>query len=615
MILNSLNDLYSRLASDPDYEIAKPGYSPQNISFRVVLKPDGSLFAIQDARIKDDKGKLRADKVLVYGDGKRSGQTPKPFITWDNALYLLGLPPAKEIKERGETEAWKWAQERFQASKDAHIEFAKISQTKYAKCVAKFFEEWKPEDCFKYSDLKEFAVNFGTFSIQGELKDFCCDKPSLETLAKNEDEASTEVIGQCLLTGSTNAYITRLHPIIKGVTAPKGKQQKNGPLVSMDKGSPAFNSYGKTQGYNAPVSEKAAFQYGTALNALLSGRQSNKHRIRIGDTTCVFWTDQPSVFEDTFGLISSEGSNASEKAQDDATRSKLETFLKALRLGGNAETELADNPDETKFYLLGLAPNAARLSVRFFHQSTVAELLTNLRAHLHDIEIVREWETTKGKRLEDPEFPAYWQLLTQTARVSDETPPLLGGALMRAILENTPYPEALFSAVIRRIRADREINYLRAAIIKGTLTRNRNHKLTKPITAMLDTENTDPAYLLGRLFAALEKTQQDALGDRNAGLRDKFYSSASATPASVFPRILRTYQHHLEKVPSGKLAEKIGSEKARKAKIGRERLIQEILSGIPSSGFPHNFNLKSQGIFALGYYHQRKDFFTKKSEG
>ena len=166
---------------------------------------------------------------------------------------------------------------------------------------------------------------------------------------------------------------------------------------------------------------------------------------------------------------------------------------------------------------------------------------------------------------------------------------------MRAILQNTPYPEALLSAVIRRIRADRTINYLRAAIIKGVLT--RNHQLN--IKTMLDIENTEPAYLLGRLFAALEKTQQDALGDLNAGLRDKYYSSASATPASVFPRILRTYQHHLSKLSGG-------------GKVVRERLIQDILSSIPSSGFPLNFNLKSQGIFALGYYHQRKDFFTKK---
>ncbi len=607
MILNSLNDLYSRLVEDPDYGVAAPGYSPQNISFRIVLKPDGTLFAIQDARIPDNKGKLRARKKIVYGDGKRSGSTPKPFLTWDNALYLLGLPPAKEVKERGEDEAWEWAAARFDASKKAHMEFAKTAQSTFSQLVAKFFESWKPENCQDFPNLYDFASSFGTFAIQGSLSEYADDKQTLEYLEKRDSKSKDEHLAQCLVTGS-KLPITRLHPTIKGITPPKGKQQKDGPLVSMDKGSPAFNSYGKIQGFNAPVSEKAAFQYGTALNSLLNGSKSSKHRIRIGDTTCVFWTDQSSILEDVFGYFASEGSNAIEQAQDENTRSKLETLLKAIRLGGKAESDLGTDITETHFYLLGLAPNAARLSVRFFHRSSVGELLENLRSHHCDIAIVREWETTKGKRLPDPEFPAYWQLLNQTARVSDEIPPLLGGALMRSILEGIPYPEGLYSAVIRRIRADRTINYLRAAIIKGILTRNHH----QTITTMLDTENTDPAYLLGRLFAALEKTQYDALGDLNAGLRDKFYSSASATPASVFPRILRTYQHHLEKMPSGKFAEKMGSEKARRAKTGREILIQNILDGIPATGFPHNLNLKSQGIFALGYYHQRKDFFTKK---
>ncbi len=381
-----------------------------------------------------------------------------------------------------------------------------------------------------------------------------------------------------------------MHPKIKSVA---GAQSAGASLVSFN--APAYESYGKDQSFNAPVSEKAAFQYGTALNSLLNGPKSSKHRIRIGDTTCVFWTDQPSIVEDVFGIFASEGSNSPEQAQDEDTRSKLEILLKAIRYGGEAKSALGIDPEETKFYLLGLAPNAARLSVRFFHRSTVAQLLENLRSHHRDIAIVREWESAQGKRLPDPEFPAYWQLLNQTARVADEIPPLLGGSLMRAILDGIAYPESLYSAVIRRIRADRTINYLRAAIIKGTLT--RNHKQT--ITTMLDNENTDPAYLLGRLFAALEKTQYDALGELNAGLRDKFYSSASATPASVFPRIIRTYQHHLSKLTGG-------------AKVNRERLVQNILDGIPSSGFPNNLNLKSQGIFALGYYHQRKEFFTKK---
>ncbi|MCC5790016.1 MAG: type I-C CRISPR-associated protein Cas8c/Csd1 [Opitutales bacterium] len=592
MILNALNDLYSRLAEDSDYDVAKPGYSPQNISFRVVLKPDGTLFTIQDARIPDNKGKLRADKQLVIGEAKPPGSGINPGLLWDNTAYMLGYKKPDKDEAKAAKEASR-AKEAFEAFRDKHLALEKEINHPHFSAVCRFLKSWSPENATDYfqahPELDELSSGFGVFSIQGETKPVNA-QPEIIQWWDNREPIGDSSLGQCLITGEESVPIARLHPKIKSVA---GAQSAGASLVSFN--APAYESYGKDQSFNAPVSEKAAFQYGTALNSLLNGPKSSKHRIRIGDTTCVFWTDKPSVLEDVFGHFATEGSNAPEQAQDEETRSKLETLLKAIRLGGAAESDLGTNPEETNFYLLGLAPNAARLAVRFFHRSTVGELLENLRAHHRDIAIVREWETAKGKRLPDPEFPAYWMLLNQTARVSDEIPPLLGGALMRSILEGISYPEALYAAVIRRIRADRTINYLRAAIIKGTLTRNHD----KHITTMLDTQNTDPAYLLGRLFAALEKTQYDALGDLNSGLRDKFYSSASATPASVFPRILRTYQHHLAKLTGG-------------SKINRERLVQEILDGIPASGFPYNLNLKSQGIFALGYYHQRKDFFTKK---
>ena len=244
-----------------------------------------------------------------------------------------------------------------------------------------------------------------------------------------------------------------------------------------------------------------------------------------------------------------------------------------------------------------MAPNAARIAIRFYHRSTVRDLLIRLHDHQGCLSIVREYEQPKGKRPADPEFPAIWQILRETSREADDIPPLLGGALTRAIIQGTPYPEGLFAAIIGRIRADRTVNYLRAATLKAILTRNHHHT----ITTMLDPQNTDPAYLLGRLFAALEKSQEDALGGVNAGLRDRFYGSASATPAAVFPKLLRTYQHHLSKLNGG-------------AKTLRDKLVQEILSGISSEGFPKQFPLREQGIFAIGYYHQRKDFFTKKDQ-
>jgi CRISPR-associated protein Csd1 len=584
MILQALYELYGRLESDKNYGIAPPGFSPQKISFRIVLKPDGTLFAIEDARSLDEKGKPQNTVMEVPGDAKPAGAGINPCFLWDNQTYLLGRLPEDQEK-KGKIE---FGKQRFEAFRTRHLELeSQINCSEYS-AVCRFLENWDPARIEEFPILNNVGTGFGVFQIQGEKKYIHDCSTILKWWRVNQPKDSSTTLGQCLITGENDVTIARLHPKIKSVT---GAQSAGASIVSFN--DTAYESYGKSQSFNSPVSEKAAFQYGSALNALLSGPMSKKHRLRIGDTTCVFWTEQASEVEDIFTDILGGGSNAIDEAQDESQRARIQRFLTALRSGGGFSDDLA--PLDTPFYILGLAPNAARLSVRFFHRSTLAELLEKLSNHQHCLEIVREYENPIGKRHADPEFPAIWQLLNQTARVSDEVPPLLAGALTRAIIEGTPYPEGLLSAVIRRIHADRNINYLRAAIIKAVLF--RNHRTNIPI--MLDTNQTEPAYLLGRLFSALEKTQEDALGNLNAGIRDKYYSSASATPASVFPRILRTYQHHLAKLQGG-------------AKVNRDKLVQEIIASISSNGFPHQLNLKAQGLFAIGYYHQRKEFFTAK---
>lgn len=587
MILQSLNNLYSRLADDAAYEIAPPGFSPQKIGFRIILKPDGTLFAIEDARQPDEKGKLQNVVMLVPGEGKPSGSGLNPCTLWDNPAYLLGYkkPDKDEVKAAKEAAR---AIESFEASRSHHLALEQIINDPGFSAVCRFFQQWTPDRVHEFPVIAEVGTGFGIFQIQGEKKPVHEEKMVLDwwrgTL-DSEEKGETET-AQCLLSGEPGA-IARLHPKIKGVT---GAQSAGASIVSFN--ASAYESYGKTQSYNAPVSETAAFQYGTALNSLLTGPQSGKHRLRVGDTTAVFWTEKSSVVEDCLGELFGSGSQAVEEIQDLGKREQIKRLLDAVRNGGNYQ-DLGEN--KTPFHILGLAPNAARVSIRFYHCSTTEDLLRKLHDHQQCLQIVRQFTEPGGKRYPDPEFPAIWQILRETARVADEIPPLLGGALARSIIEGTPYPEGLFSAIIRRIRADRTINYLRAATLKAILV--RNHK--QPIPTMLDINNTDPAYLLGRLFSAIEKTQEDALGNVNAGIRDRFYSAASATPAAVFPRLLRNYQHHLSALSGG-------------AKVNRERLIQEILSSIDASGFPNQLSLKSQGIFAIGYYHQRKDFFTKK---
>jgi CRISPR-associated protein Csd1 len=581
MILQALHELYGRLESDPNYGIAPPGFSPQKISFRIVLREDGSLFDIEDARTPDEKGKLQNTVMEVPGEAKPSGAGINPGFLWDNQTYCLGRQP--EDKKKG------FGLERFEASRKRHLEFEPQIDSPEFSAVCRFLEQWNPTRIEEFPILNNVGTGFGVFQLQGQ-KSYVHDCPKiLAWWRSNQSKDGSGTLGQCLITGEHEVEIARLHPKIKSVT---GAQSAGASIVSFN--DSAYESYGKSQSFNSPVAEDAAFRYGSALNALLSGPMSKKHRLRIGDTTCVFWTEQASEVEDFFADILGGGSNALEEAQDETQRARIQRFLKAIQSGGGFRDDLA--PLDTPFYILGIAPNAARLSIRFFHRSTLGELLDKLSDHQRCLEIVREFEQPVGKRHPDPEFPAIWQLLNQTARVSDEIPPLIGGALTRAIIEGTPYPEGLLTAVIRRIRADRTVHYLRAALIKAVLF--RNHKTNIPI--MLDTNQTDPAYLLGRLFSALEKTQEDALGGNlNASIRDRYYSSASATPASVFPRILRTYQHHLAKLQGG-------------AKVNRERLVQEIMASISSSGFPAQLNLKAQGLFAIGYYHQRKDFFTAK---
>lgn len=606
MILQSLNDLYTRLASDPTYEIAPPGFSPQKIGFRIVLKPDGTLFEIQDARQADEKGKLQNIVMLVPGEGKPSGSGLNPCTLWDNTAYLLGYKKPDKDTTKAEKEAVR-AIEAFEASRKYHLALEQTINDPAFSAVCRFFEQWSHEKISEHPLISEIGTGFGIFQILGEKAPIHESKRIMEwwrsTLRSSDEEPDDHTVtvenAQCLLSGE-NSSIARLHPKIKGIT---GAQSSGASLVSFN--ANAYESYGKTQSFNAPVGEVAAFQYGTALNSLLTGPQSAKHRIRIGDTTTVFWTDKPNLVEDCLADIFGSGSQAAEEIQDISKREHIKRLLEAIKCGGHYQ-DLGES--DTPFHILGLAPNAARVSIRFYHRSTIAELLNKLHDHQQCLEIVREFIEPVGKRQADSEFPAIWQILRETARVADEIPPLLGGALARAIIEGTPYPEGLYAAIIRRIRADRNVNYLRAAILKATLV--RNHQLTIPI--MLDQTNTNPAYLLGRLFSALEKTQEDALGNLNAGIRDRFYSSASTTPAAVFPRLLRTYQHHLEKMLSGTLAERVGSEKAKIAKNFREKLIQEIIDHIPSSGFPNQLSLKNQGIFAIGYYHQRKDFFTAK---
>lgn len=580
MILQSLFHLYRRLP-----EIDRPGFAPIGLSWAVVISPQGDLQSLFPLRQKAERGnKLVPTSFSAPSPGKRTSGDKAGFVT-DKTDYLLGFDPASE----GNPKAQEKLRRRFELFRDAHLSARKAISHQDFDALCEFLAKWQPSspeigaklEAAAGAPLEEIIGTNLTFQISGKTAFLHDLQEVVDYWRKLNESKSDPVEGLCLVSGDLQP-LARLHdPVIKGVV---GAQSSGASLVSFN--APAYESYGKEQSYNAPVSTSSAFAYCTALNWLLAHKE---RRFRVGDTTAVFWTDKPTPVEVLFPWMMSGVPDA----EDNKTKQRVQDILKKISQGTLGRDELGD--PKVSFYILGLSPNASRLSVRFWHTGHLGGLVSNLNLHLDQLSLVRQWDETNSKNPE-PVNPTAYQLLRQTSREADGIPPLLGGALMRAILLGTDYPASLITAVHNRIRAERDVTYLKAAILKAWLIRNHHQN----ITTMLDESNTNPGYRLGRLFAVLEKTQQDALPGINATIRDRFYASASATPQAVFGRLLRTYQHHLAKLDVG-------------VKITREKQTQEILA--PLSDFPAHLNLQNQSQFALGYYHQRKAFFTKKESG
>ena len=380
--------------------------------------------------------------------------------------------------------------------------------------------------------------------------------------------------------------IARLHePKIKGV---RGAQTSGATLVAFN--ADAYESYRKAQSFNAPVGVEDAFKYCTALNRLTMDR---KRQVHLGDATVVYWSERPTPFEDdVFGIFESQ------EAEDSGAIDRLKGFFNRLRrAAGGAMFENGDVP----FYILGLSPNAARVSVRFWLAGTVQQLAERLGQHVADLELAGAPPSMLPITVQ--------RIIDQSARERDDIQPLLGGAVLQAVLSGGSYPASLPAAVLRRIRADGQTGgangHIRAAILKAYLARKaRLDKQQETISMSLDKSCSQSAYHMGRLFAALEKTQEDALGgDLNVTIKDRYFSSASTNPVAAFPRLLRLHAHHLDK---------LGAEK-RGLKVIRERLIQEISDHFSAAdGFPAHLSLDEQGLFFIGYYHQREAFFASR---
>ncbi|MGE3063386.1 MAG: type I-C CRISPR-associated protein Cas8c/Csd1 [bacterium] len=559
MILQALNQYYDRLKEDPESGVPLSGFSREKFSFELVIDNNGNLLQVADIRGSSQKGK-QIPKLLVVPQGTKKSVNISANFLWGNTGYVLGIDSKGKQKRTVETfiDFKKLAHEIGDNINDLEME-----------AVLKFLDNWNPDDPKSQSMIKDAIDANLVFRIDGYLSYVHENKLVKEAWLKHFSQKKSEFVGECLITGKKKE-ITRLHPAIKGV---RGAQSSGANIVNFNLDS--FCSYSKSQGFNAPVSEEATFAYTTALNYLLS---MDSRKVQIGDATTVFWSEKPSVLENFLSEIFNPTQEDANIVED------VRRFLEAVSTGNMPKAI----DGTTKFYILGLSPNASRLSVRFWYEGTVEEVSKSIGKHFQDIAIEKQSE-------KDKEFPGLWHLLVQTAVLgkTDNINPLLSGELARSILTQWHYPECMLSALIGRIRAGEKINYLRSAMIKGILVRNHG----KEVSMSLDKSNKEPAYLLGRLFAVLEKAQQDALGDINATIKDRYYSSASATPLSTFPILLRLNKHHTSKGEHGGFYDSLNAE---------------ILEQLPAQKFPSHFTLEEQGLFAIGYYHQRNDFYKKK---
>jgi CRISPR-associated protein Csd1 len=566
MILQALNEYYKRLVNDPDSNIPRPGYSRQGIHFCLVLDADGKLLGNPIDLQKDNKSK----NMIVPQAVKRSVNIAANFL-WDNTVYVLGAG------EKGKPDR---ILQCFEAFKALQHQIGDSSDDAGMEAVLRFLDRWNHQDAYLMPFWEQITGLNLVFKLDGD-RQFIHERPAVQDAWRNHINASSDNDkGMCLVTGA-DAPISSVHANIKGV---RGTKAGGAALISFNKTS--FTSFRKKQNYNAPVGKEAAFAYTTALNHLLAF--NSRQKIQIGDAATVFWTERASAAEFLMAGLLDPGllEDAPDSFQND-----LRILLKSVSQG--AFPVFLDDQRDNRFYILGLSPNAARVSVRFWHVSTVEKIVRCVGQHFRDLAIIKNFDS-------DMEHPPIWMILKAIALRGDSRniPPLLAGQIMRSILTGEAYPRTLLAGIIGRIRADNQINYLRAAMLKAFLTRN----CKKEITMSLDTESTETGYRLGRLFAVLEKAQEDAIPKANATIKDRFFGSASATPGRVFPALMRGVQNHIAKLRKD-------PEKSRRSKF-YDIMIADILDGVEK--FPPSLATEDQGLFCIGYYHQRKDMFTKK---
>lgn len=586
MILQALTAYYEQLVRQG--KLSAPGWDDSfKVSYELRLNDAGQLLRVVPLLTEKTVGKktvLAPRAMRVPAHEKRSSGIAANFLC-DNSTYLLGAD------EKGKPER---SADCFKACAKLHHVILDGVDSPPARALLAYFDSWDPTQASTHPLLaeqwKEITGNanliFG-YEAADHSHSFVNDDPAIQNAwqAHYNDRSADSDMGQCLITGKY-APIERTHPNISGVP---GAQSSGAALVSFN--APAFCSYGHEQGDNAPVSKYAAFAYTTALNRLLADRSHCKH---VGDTTILCWAENAEpIYQDAMSMFLF-GANEAAGIQE----SDVQAALKRLSAGQTVpflEKELS--PDQ-HFYLLGLAPNAARLSVRFFLRDTFGSFAQNLQKHAEEMEIDCS-EKEKFRTL------PIWAVVNETTRTVPGQPakpsPQLAGDLLRAVLTGGRYPATLLNGVTLRIRAEQNVTRGRAAVIKAYYLRNYPTELNKEVYTVSLNETTNVPYLLGRLFSVLEAVQKAANPGINTTIKDRYFNAACATPGMSFPTLLRLSQKHLRKLNDGLATH-------------YDKQITELMAQLPESGFPARLSLPDQGKFTIGYYHQTQKRYVKKNE-
>lgn len=579
MLLQSLVKLYEAWAEKG--EIEKLGWNPVKISYGISLDEEGNIDEIIHLKTNAPKGNKEIPSLISLPmPVKRSVGVASNFL-YDNATYVFGYDNSNKPDR---------AKQCFDCFRSVGNKVLENSDDEFSTVIKKFLQK----DYSEFENLSDLLtelnctettvddiLNKGANLLLMPLGKFPTDSKTIYESWNSYYEHSDAPKGVCLVTGKDD-HIAKLHPVIKNI---RGAQAAGASLVSFN--ATAFNSYGKENGYNAPVSEYAAFAYTSALNKLVS---DNDHRIFAGDTTVVCWTeDGESAYQDVFaGIFNSD---------DELKQKDLRNTIVSIVNGNEVKWEGIPLNPSNNFYILGISPNSARLSVRFFIQNTFGKVMENLLKNQQRMEMVKP-------SFEKFNYIPLWRILGETVNKKSKDKkckPHLAGDVLNSIINDYNYPSTLYYGILGRISAEQNINWVKASVLKAYLLKNYDSKYKEEITVDYNENSNNKAYLLGVLFSNLEEIQNTANPGIKSTIRDRYFTAASSTPSRVFPILIDLAQNHIKKIPN------VG------AKVNCQKMLTKTMAKLGDK-FPNRLKLDEKGMFQLGYYQRTQERFTGKED-